>query len=77
MTARNNLVTKVSACQLSDGRDIFTWDLHKHDNFTVQSMYQYLINRDTTFVNKFFMKIEDYFKNKCFLLVPSTRCYFN
>ena len=52
-TAWNNLVAKISAYWLSDGRDIFTWDLHRHGSFTVQSMYQYLINQDTPFVNNF------------------------
>jgi len=44
MTSWNILVAKISIYQLSNGRDIFTKDLHGHGNFTVQSMYQYLIN---------------------------------
>jgi len=54
MTAWNNLVAKISAYQLSDGRDIFTWDLHRHDNFTVQSMYQYMVNQETPLLINFY-----------------------
>ena len=43
-TAWNNLVAKISAYQLSDGRDIFTWGLHRYGNIIVRSMYQYLVN---------------------------------
>jgi len=67
MTAWNNLVAKISAYQLSDGRDIFTWDLHRHDNFTVRSMYQYLMNQETPFVNKFLWKLKIPLKINFFL----------
>ena len=67
MTAWNNLVAKISAYQLSDGRGIFTWDLHRYGNFTVQSMYQYLVNQDTPFVNKFLWKLKIPLKIKNFL----------
>jgi hypothetical protein len=67
MTAWNNLVAKISTYQLSNGRDIFTWDLHRHCNFTAQSMYQYLINQDTPFVNKFLWKLKIPLKIKIFL----------
>jgi hypothetical protein len=67
MTAWNNLVAKISAYQLSDGRDIFTWDLHRNGNFTVRSMYQYLMNQETPFVNKFLWKLKIPLKIKIFL----------
>jgi len=67
MTAWNNLVAKISAYQLSDGRDIFTWDLHRHGNFTVRSMYQYLMNQETPFVNKFLWNLKIPLKIKNFL----------
>ena len=42
--AYHNLVAKISGLQLSNGRDTFTCDLHRHDHFTVRSMYQFQIN---------------------------------
>jgi hypothetical protein len=54
ITAWNNLLDKISAYQLSNGRDIFTSDLHRHSNFTVQSMYQYLTNKDRPFIINFY-----------------------
>jgi len=50
MTSWNKLVAKITNTQLSNGRDIFTWDLHNDGHFSVQSMYQYLMN---PFTNKF------------------------
>jgi hypothetical protein len=44
LTAWHNIVAKTASCHLSDGRDNFTWGLHRHGNFIVSSMYQYLIN---------------------------------
>ena len=45
MTAWNKLVAKITNTQLSNGRDIFTWDLHNDGHFSVQSMYQYSMNQ--------------------------------
>jgi hypothetical protein len=39
-----NLVAKIANHRLSQGRDIFTWDLHRHGQFSVSSMYEYIIN---------------------------------
>jgi hypothetical protein len=44
LTAWHNLVAKTTSYHLSDGRDTFTWGFHRHGNFTMTSMYQYLIN---------------------------------
>ena len=52
MTAWNKLVAKITNNQLSNGRDIFTWDLHNDGHFSVQSMYQYLM-KGSPFTNKF------------------------
>ena len=53
-----NLVAKISSQQLSNGRDIFIWDLHRHNHFTVRSMYQFLINQGTPFRTKFIWKLK-------------------
>ena len=67
MTVWNNLIAKISTYQLSYGRDIFTWDLHRHGNFIVWSMYQYLLNQNTPFINKFLWKLKIPLKIKIFL----------
>ena len=35
LTSWHNLVAKISLQQLSQGRDSFTWDLHRHGCFIV------------------------------------------
>nr|TKV94280.1 hypothetical protein SEVIR_9G283600v2 [Setaria viridis] len=58
LTAWHNLVSKIVPYHLSVGRDNFTWNLHRNDNFTGKSMYQYLINQDTPFNCKFIWKLK-------------------
>uniref|UniRef100_K4AJF0 Uncharacterized protein n=1 Tax=Setaria italica TaxID=4555 RepID=K4AJF0_SETIT len=40
LTGWNDLVARIAPYQLSDGRDNFTWELHRYGNFAVSSMYQ-------------------------------------
>jgi hypothetical protein len=67
LTSWHNLVEKVSLLHLSQGRDSFTWDLHRHVCFTVQSKYQYLMNQGTPFTNKFIWNLRIHLKIKIFL----------
>jgi hypothetical protein len=46
LAAWHNQVAKIVLHRLSDGRDTFTWDLHRHNYLTVRSMHQYLLNQD-------------------------------
>jgi hypothetical protein len=62
-----NLVTKIANHRLSQGRDIFTWDLHQHGQFSVRSMYEYMINQGVPFNNKFIWKLKIPLKIKIFL----------
>nr|TKW03104.1 hypothetical protein SEVIR_7G001100v2 [Setaria viridis] len=57
ITAWHNLVAKIASYQLYHGRDNFTWDLHRHDNFS-----------DTLFINKFIWKLKIPLKIKIFFL---------
>ena len=66
-TTWNNLVAIVSNIQLSNERHTFTWDLHRHGVFSVRSMYQYLMNLDTPFSNKFIWKLKLPLKIRIFL----------
>ena len=67
LIAWHNLVAKISGLQLSNGRDTFTWNLHRHDHFTVRSMYEFLINQGTPFGNKFIWKLKIPLKIKNFI----------
>ena len=67
LIAWHNLVAKISGQQLSNGRDTFTWNLHRHNHFIVQSMYEFLINQCTLFRNKFIWKLKILLKIKIFI----------
>jgi hypothetical protein len=67
LTSWHNLVAKVSLQQLSQWRDSFTWDLHRHGCFTIQSMYQYLMNQCAPFTNKFIWNLRIPLKTEIFL----------
>ena len=58
MTSWNKLVAKITNTQLSNGRDIFTWDLHNDGHFSVQSMYQNSMNEGSPLTNKFIWKLK-------------------
>ena len=67
LIAWHNLVAKISGQQLSNGRDTFTWYLHRHGHSTVRSMYEFLINQGTPFQNKFIWKLKILLKIKIFI----------
>jgi hypothetical protein len=53
LAAWYNLAAKVSHIQLIIKKDVFTWNLHKHGQFSVRSMCQFLMNQGSLFSNKF------------------------
>jgi hypothetical protein len=53
----NNLVTRVALVQLVDSEDVFHWNLHQHDKFTVHSMYLALINNEFVNTNRKLWKV--------------------
>jgi hypothetical protein len=59
------LVANLFLQQLSQGRDSFTWDLHRHGCFT--SLYQYLMHQGTPFTNKFIWNLRIPLRIKIFL----------
>jgi hypothetical protein len=67
LVAWYNLVAKVSHIQLIIENDVFTWNLHKHGQFSVRSMYQFLMNHDFLFSNKFIAKLKIPLKINVFL----------
>ena len=47
-----DLVAKITHITLNNERDGFVWRLHKTGQFSVQSMYQFMINQNTQFSHK-------------------------
>ncbi|WVZ64383.1 hypothetical protein U9M48_013904 [Paspalum notatum var. saurae] len=45
LIAWHNLLAKIAIGQLSNGRDAFTWGLHRHGHFCVRSMYHFLMDQ--------------------------------
>jgi hypothetical protein len=62
----NGLVTKVAFVQLYDQRDSIKWNLTKQGTFTMQSMYQNLVNQIAYPLNKSVWKLEVPLKIKVF-----------
>jgi hypothetical protein len=62
-----NLVAKIANHLLSQGKDIFTWDLHRYGQFLVRSMYEYMVNQGVPFNNKFIWELKIPLKIKIFL----------
>ena len=51
--------------QLSQGTDVFRWNLHASGNFSMESMYRALIQSDVPVDNnKMFLKMKIPLKNK-------------
>jgi hypothetical protein len=73
LAAWYNLVAKVSHIQLIIEKDVFTWNLHKHGQFSLRSIYQFVMNHDSLFSNNFIWKM----KIQVFPLVISARSSFN
>jgi hypothetical protein len=63
----NELVTKVAFVQLDDQRDSIKWNLTKQGTFTVQSMYQNLVNQIAFPLNKSVWKLKIPLKIKVFV----------
>ncbi|WVZ96532.1 hypothetical protein U9M48_042161 [Paspalum notatum var. saurae] len=67
LIAWHNLLAKIANVQLSNGRDAFTWELHRHGHFSVRSMYHFLMDQGTPFRSNFIWKLKIPLKIKIFL----------
>ena len=63
----NILLQRLFAVQLSQGSDLFRWNLHGNGQFSVESMYRALIQSDVPVdINKKIWKMKIPLKNKIF-----------
>jgi hypothetical protein len=62
-----NLVAKITHIGLSNERDTFSWNLCRNCQFTVHSMYLYLMNHNPHFTHKIIWSLKVPLKIKIFL----------
>jgi hypothetical protein len=70
------LIQRMANIQLTTGKDIFQWNLHENDKFSVASMYNALILPDApVYDNKKIWKMKIPLKNKKNCMVFTSRSY--
>ncbi|WVZ94604.1 hypothetical protein U9M48_040475 [Paspalum notatum var. saurae] len=60
------LVSKIALVQLDDQPDSIKWNLSKHGCFTVNSMYNHLVNQTALLLNKFLWRLKLPLKSKIY-----------
>jgi hypothetical protein len=55
--------------------DVFNWGLYNHGQFSIWSMYAYMINLNSLLTAKFILKLKVPFKIKNLPSVPINRSY--
>ena len=58
LIAWHNLVVRITKIQLSEGKDGFNWDSHNHGQFSVQSMYRFMIKPGHLFYQENYLESE-------------------
>jgi hypothetical protein len=58
---------------LNDQKDVFTWNLHQNDLYTVRSLYVALINNGTACINKQLWQVKVPLKIKIFMWYTKKR----
>jgi hypothetical protein len=63
----NDLVGRIVHVRPNDQDDVFVWNLHQHDQYTVHSLYLALISNGTTRLNKQLWRLKVPLKIKIFM----------
>jgi hypothetical protein len=63
----NELVGRIMHVRLNDHADVFVWNLHQNNKFTVHSLYLALINNGIAHMNKQLWRVKVPLKIKNFM----------
>jgi hypothetical protein len=63
----NELVERIIHIRLNDQTDVFSWNIHQHDQYTFRSLYLALINNGMANMNKQMWRLKVPLKIKIFM----------